>query len=67
MSFPIPAVPGIITAEEVAQTAESIAAMQEPSGAVPWTEGEHTDLWNHVEAAMAMLVGGQREAAERVY
>ncbi len=67
MSFPIPAVPGIITAQEVAQTAESIAEMQEPSGAVPWTEGEHTDLWNHVEAAMAMLVGGQREAAERAY
>ncbi len=28
--------------------------MQEPDGAVPWTVGEHTDVWNHVEAAMAL-------------
>ena len=61
----IPHVEGILTAEQVAETAASIAAMQEPSGAVPWTIGEHTDIWNHVEAAMAMLVGGQVEAAER--
>ena len=45
----------------------SIAAMQEPDGAVPWTVGEHTDVWNHVEAAMALLVGGQVEAAERAF
>ncbi len=41
--------------------------MQEPDGAVPWSVGEHTDVWNHVEAAMALLVGGQVEAAERAY
>jgi len=63
----IPHVGGILTAAEVAETAASIAAMQEPSGAVPWTIGEHADIWNHVEAAMAMLVGGQVEAAERAY
>ncbi len=67
MSYPLPAVPGIITAEQVAQTARSIALMQEPSGAIPWTEGEHTDIWNHVEGAMALLVGGEREAAEKAY
>ena len=39
--------------------------MQEPDGAIPWTVGEHTDVWNHVEAAMALLVGGQVDAAER--
>jgi hypothetical protein len=61
----IPAVDGVLTAEQVAETAASIAAMQEPSGAVPWTPGEHTDLWNHVEAAMALLVGGQDAAAEK--
>jgi hypothetical protein len=63
----IPAVGGILTAAQVAETAASIARMQEPSGAVPWTPGEHTDVWNHVEGAMAMLVGGQVEAAERAY
>ena len=63
----IPAVPGILTAAEVARTASSIAAMQEPDGAIPWTVGEHVDVWNHVEGAMAMLVGGEVEAAERAY
>ncbi len=63
----IPYVDGLLGATEIAETAASIAAMQEPCGAVPWTVGEHVDIWNHVEAAMAMLVGGQVAAAERAY
>jgi hypothetical protein len=63
----LPHVDGVLSAVEVAETAASIAAMQEPWGAVPWTVGEHVDIWNHVEAAMAMLVGGQVQAAERAY
>jgi hypothetical protein len=63
----LPYVDGLLTAEQVADTARAIAAMQEPCGSVPWTVGEHTDIWNHVEAAMAMLVGGQVSAAERAY
>ena len=62
-----PALDGILTAHEVAATAASIAAMQEPDGAIPWTTGEHVDVWNHVEAAMALLVGGEVEAAHRAY
>ena len=61
----IPGLDGILS--DVAATAASIAAMQEPDGAVPWTVGEHTDVWNHVEAAMALLVGGQVDAAHRAY
>jgi hypothetical protein len=67
MASPIPAVDGVLSSAQVAATARSIAAMQEPSGAVPWTPGEHTDVWNHVEGAMAMLVGGQVDAAEHAY
>ncbi|GAB3860177.1 prenyltransferase [Nocardioides maradonensis] len=63
----LPYVDGLLTAQQVADTAHAIAAMQESCGAVPWTVGEHTDIWNHVEAAMAMLVGGQVTAAERGY
>jgi len=63
----VPAVDGILTAAQVAQTAAGIARMQEPSGAIPWTPGEHTDVWNHVEGAMALLVGGQVAAAEKAY
>jgi hypothetical protein len=63
----LPALPGILTAHEVAATARSIAAMQETDGAIPWTTGQHTDVWNHVEAAMGLLVGGEVEAAQRAY
>ena len=59
--------PGVLTSAQVAQTAASIAAMQEPDGAIPWTVGQHTDVWNHVEAAMALLVGGEVAAAESAY
>ncbi len=61
----VPFVEGVLSAEQVEQTAASIASMQEECGAVPWTVGEHVDIWNHVEAAMALLVGGQVEAAEK--
>lgn len=57
----------VLTRADVEETALSIARMQEPTGAVPWVVGEKTDVWNHVEGAMAMLVGGQTEAAERAY
>ncbi len=63
----LPSVDGLLSAQQVADTAAAIADMQEPCGAVPWTVGEHVDIWNHVEAAMAMLVGGQVTAAERAY
>ncbi|MDF9716156.1 prenyltransferase [Nocardioides sp. ChNu-99] len=63
----VPAVAGVLSAEQVARTAASIAGMQHPDGAIPWTTGDKTDAWNHVEAAMALLVGGEVEAAERAY
>ena len=57
----------MLTPDQIAQTAAGIAAMQEPDGAIPWTIGEHTDAWNHVEGAMALLVGGEIAAAEAAY
>src|ERR1019366_5357091 len=45
---------------------ESIARMQEPSGAIPWPDG-HVDVWDHVECAMAMSACGLREPARRAY
>ena len=56
-----------LTRAQVEQTAASIAAMQEPTGAIPWSPGEHTDVWNHLESAMALMVGGRREEAERAF
>ncbi|WP_210443315.1 prenyltransferase [Nocardioides sp. SYSU D00065] len=63
---PVPA-QGVLTRAQVEQTAASIEAMQEGSGAIPWSPGEHADVWNHLEAAMALMVGGRREAAERAF
>jgi hypothetical protein len=51
----------------VRAAAASIARVQERSGAIPWFEGGHVDPWDHVECAMALLVGGEPAAAERAY
>ena len=63
----IPELRGLLTADQVAQTAAAIAKVQERSGAVPWFPGGRIDTWDHVECAMALLVGGQVESSERAY
>jgi hypothetical protein len=60
-------VPGVVTAEQLAATVEAIAADQLSSGMILWFPGGHSDPWNHVEAAMALDVGGRREEAEAAY
>lgn len=66
MTF-VPDVPGVITADEVAETGAAIAALQLPSGMIPWFPGGHCDPWNHVETAMALDLVGLRAEAERAY
>src|SRR5438270_5237935 len=34
---------------------------------IPWFPGGHADPWNHVEAAMALALGGRRAEAEAAY
>jgi hypothetical protein len=62
----LPAVPGILTADQILCTGKSIAAMQHADGALGWPDG-HVDAWNHVECAMALSVCGLRGAARRGY
>jgi hypothetical protein len=50
----------------VLATGESIARMQDPSGAVVWPDG-HVDAWDHVECAMALSACGLRGPARRAY
>ncbi|MGF7237853.1 MAG: hypothetical protein ACQSGP_23265 [Frankia sp.] len=52
---------------ELKLTAASIAAVQEPSGAIPWFAGDHTDPWDHLECAMALELGGQSDAADAAW
>jgi hypothetical protein len=62
----IPEVPGVLTAGQVLATGRSVAAMQQPSGAVGWPDG-HVDAWNHVECAMALTACGLTGPARRAY
>ncbi|MBO0853272.1 MAG: prenyltransferase [Nocardia sp.] len=63
----LPAIPGVLSARQCRETAESIAAQQYPDGSIPWFRGGHTDPWDHVESAMALTVAGMPEQAEAAY
>ena len=64
---PVPAVAGVLTTEQCRQTGAAIAAVQQPSGAIPWFPGGHTDPWDHVQAAMALTTVGRIAEARRGY
>ncbi|MTE14339.1 prenyltransferase/squalene oxidase repeat-containing protein [Nocardia aurantiaca] len=63
----LPVIPGVLTRGDIARTAESIAAAQEPDGAIPWFAGGHIDPWDHVESAMALTVAGRWDVARDAY
>jgi hypothetical protein len=62
----LPDLPGVLSVAALRETAASIAAAQQPSGALPWADG-HTDAWDHVECAMALTVAGRRDEAIAAY
>jgi len=62
-----PEVAGILTRDEITQTVDAIASVQQPDGNIPWVPGGQTDPWNLVEAAMALDVGHRFAEAERAY
>lgn len=57
----------MLTAEQCRQTALSIVAAQESSGAIPWFDGGHTDPWDHVECAMALTTAGLLDPARAAF
>ena len=63
----LPDLPGVITADEVIETAASIASLQLPNGMIPWYPGGHCDPWNHVETALALDIAGLHHEAMRAY
>lgn len=63
----LPDVPGVMSRADVAATVDTIAEQQQRDGLILWFPGGHADPWNHVEAAMALAVGGRRAEAERAY
>ncbi|MBO0748741.1 MAG: prenyltransferase, partial [Acidimicrobiaceae bacterium] len=64
-----PAAPpaGVLSAAEVAASADWIASVQLPTGMIPWYPGGHADAWNHTEAAMALSLAGRRAEAESAF
>ena len=57
----------VLSPKQVCALAETIAEWQLPSGMIPWFPGGHADPWNHVEAAMALTVGGFFGQAQKAY
>jgi hypothetical protein len=67
VSRPLPHLPGTVSAAQIRATGEHIAGQQLPSGLIPWFHGHHGDPWDHVEAAMALTVCGQDDAARQAF
>ena len=59
--------PGVLTAEQAAETVSGLLAEQRPDGAIPWFRGHHLDPWDHIEAAMALDAAGEHDAAAQAY
>jgi MMP endo-(1,4)-3-O-methyl-alpha-D-mannosidase len=57
----------LLRPSEVAASGAAIESVQEADGAIPWTVGGRCDVWNHVEAAMALLVSGRMAAVDRAW
>jgi len=48
---------------ELEPTLESICALQDHRGMIPWAVGAHADPWNHTEAVIALALGGRTAQA----
>ena len=48
---------------ELRATADYIARLQRPNGAIPWFKGGITDPWDHIEAMMGLTVCGAWQSA----
>ena len=60
-------VAGIISAQQVQDTADAIAARQAGDGALEWYPGGRLDPWNSIEAAMGLAVAGRHAEAAAAY
>lgn len=52
---------------DVASAGAAILNIQHSSGEIPWCEGDKTDPWDHIEAAMGLSVAGYHDAARRAF
>jgi hypothetical protein len=52
---------------DVAAVTRRIADTQKENGEIPWSNGDKTDPWDHVEAAMGLTIGGEYGRARRAF
>ena len=52
---------------DIEAPAALIAKTQRASGEIPWCDGQKTDPWDHVEAAMGLAVAGYLPEAAKAY
>lgn len=57
----------VLSAADVAATADWIAGQQHASGAIAWSATQHLDPWDHTQAAMGLVAAGRLAEAERAY
>jgi hypothetical protein len=68
MSSPeLPELPGVLSAAQLRQSIRHIAGLQRPDGLIPWFDGHYADPWDHIEAAMALTVGGFLDQARAAF
>lgn len=63
----LPEIPGVLSRDEIATTADHLVSLQLASGMIPWFTGAHCDPWNHVETAMALDVAMRHQEAALAY
>ena len=52
---------------DIEAIAALIAKTQLDSGEIPWCEGQKTDPWDHIEAAIGLSIGGCLDEAKRAF
>lgn len=57
----------VLSTAQIEATIQSVLEQQLADGRLPWHPGDHTDPWNHVEAAMGLDIAGRHAEAERAY
>ena len=56
--------PGMISLDAIA---EMIRNSQQPDGSIPWSSGDKTDPWDHVESAMGLCIAGDIDSAVKAF
>ncbi|MDQ4095934.1 MAG: prenyltransferase [Actinomycetota bacterium] len=57
----------LLSARDIDATVDSILAVQQEDGCIPWFAGGSADPWDHIEAAMGLTVGGRYERARAAF